>query len=148
MRGILDEWILDMRIIKKSLVIIVLSIATLLLNFSCDGIVEFRGAVLENFSNSMIVPDSTYSSFSFNTPIKNAMVNFYILDDRDSVLGNMFSNTFFSDSNGYFRAIGMTGLGKQKALLVVSKKDFKTDSLFFEFESSSEPTYFIISLKK
>jgi hypothetical protein len=137
-----------MRIIKKLIVIIVLSITTLLLNFSCDGIVEFKGAILENFSNSMIVSDSTYSLFSFNTPIKNAIVNFYILDDRDSVLGNMFSNTFFSDSNGYFKAIGMTGLGKEKALLVVSKKDFKTDSLFFEFESSSEPIYFIISLKK
>lgn len=120
----------------------------LLINFSCDGIVEFRGTILENFSNSMIVPDSTYSSININTPIKKAMVNFYILDERDSVLGNMFSNTFFSDSNGYFRAIGMTGLGKEKALLVVSKKDFKTDSLFFEFESSSEPTYFIIGLKK
>ena len=120
----------------------------LFLNFSCDGVVTFKGNVLENNLPSVVLSDSIYSSFSLTNPIQKAMVNFYVLDDNDSSLGNMFSNTFFTDSLGYFKVISGVGYGTYNGLLVVSKKGFVTDSIHFEFESSEQPICFIVNLKR
>jgi len=127
---------------------IVVFLLPLFFNFSCDGFVKFQGNILEGNSVSTIVTDSVYSSYNFQNPIKNAMVNFYAIDDNDSILHNMLSNTFFTDSLGYFSAGTGVGLGKYKGLLVVTKKGFISDSLFFEYENSQKPIDFIVYLRK
>lgn len=120
----------------------------LFFNFSCDGFVRFQGNVLEGNSVSAIVTDSVYSSYNFQNPAKNAMVNFYAIDDNDSILHNMLSNTFFTDSLGYFSAGTGVGFGKYKGLLAVTKKGFISDSLFFEYENSQKPINFLVYLKR
>ena len=139
---------LDLLEMKLTPRLLLLFTFPLFLNFSCDGFVAFKGNVLENNTQSKIISDSVYSSYDLSEPISNAMVNFYVLDDKNSILNNMLSNTFFTDSLGYFSTGTGVGLGKYKGLLVVSKNNFISDSLYFEFESSEEPLIFIVNLKR
>ena len=117
-------------------------------NFSCDGFVTFKGNVLNNDLPSSIISDTSYASYSLKNPIQNAMVNFYVLNGKDSILNNMLSNTLFTDSLGYFSIVNGVGCARYKGLLVATKKGFIPDSLYFEFENSNEPIIFIVNLKK
>ena len=132
---------------KYKIILLFLISSFLFLDFGCDGAVVIAGNVLESDLPSFIIPDSIYANYELKNPVRDAMVNFYAIDENDSTHYFLFP-TLFTDSLGYFSSVSGVGMGTYKGLAVVTKNGFAPDSLYFEYESSEEPLFFIINLKK
>jgi hypothetical protein len=130
--------------------LILLGFIPIIIFTNCDGYLAVRGYVLsDDFIKSHTISDSLFNDFQLSNGIGGVQI--YIDPAVKDLLINQehfeeFGFKTITDSNGYFEFGEVFAPGKWVTGIVASKKDFLSDTVYFN--NDLEQINLIISLKK
>jgi hypothetical protein len=109
----------------------------------CDGLLIIRGAIIEDFGNSLIV--DTLNVDKVKLIGNTTLMLFPSLNDSSSIhhAGSMKIQT---DSTGYFSFEQVIGMGTDYGAIIAQKENYYSDTVYFNFVVG-KPTTFILKLK-